>query len=180
MNGATRDLISVTTNPTFWEVYVASLVLLRYRWQYIIIHSIFPLAGLFVLLTPFIAGDRLSVVEVLVALFAFLFTPLVTAFAVWSARRGNKLAHGPFTYSFDTEGMHTSGPAARQTILWTGILWIRRSRRFLFIFIAPGRAHVIPLSAIGDPQFFDDLCRIAGGRTNFGPDTVLGSTGFLR
>src|SRR5260221_1016726 len=176
MSAATPNSISVTTNPTFWEVFVASLVLLRYRWQFIILHAVFPLAGLFLLLTPFINGDRLGVVEILLALLSFSFTPLVTALAVWSTRCRNKLAQGPFTYSFDAEGMHTSGAAFSQTILWTAIPRIRRSRRFLYIFIAPARAHCIPLRAISDPRFFDDLRSIAGGRTDFWPNISMETT----
>jgi hypothetical protein len=163
----TPNQLSVTTNPTFWELFVASLVLLRYRWQFIILHAIFPLAGIFLLVVPLITGERLGVAQILPALLAFSFTPLVTAMAVWSARRRNKLAQGPFTYSFDAEGMHTKGEAFKQTILWTAIPRVRRSRRFLFIFIAPARAHCIPLKVICDPQFFDDLRSIAGERTDF-------------
>ena len=175
MSNSTPNRISVTTNPTFGEVFLASLVLLRYRWQFIILHAVFPLAGLFLLLTPFITGDRLGVVEIVLAFFALAFTPLVTAFAVWSARRRNKLAQGPFTYSFDAEGMHTSGAAFSQTILWTAIPRIRRSRRFLFIFIAPARAHCIPIREISDSRFFDDLRSIAGSRTDFGPNAETSS-----
>jgi hypothetical protein len=176
MIAPTPNSISVTSNPTFWEVFVASLVLIRYRWQFIILHAIFPLAGLFLLVAPFITGDRLGLAQILPALLAFSFTPLVTVFAVWSARRRNKLAQGPFTYSFDSEGMHTSGAAFSQTILWTAIPRIRRSQRFLFIFIAPAKAHCIPLRAISDSRFLDDLRSIAGGRTDFGPNTTLEPT----
>jgi hypothetical protein len=171
MIAPTPKCISVTANPTFWEVFVASLVLLGYRWQLTILHAVFPLAGMFLLLAPFITGNRLGVGEVLVALLAFSFTPLVTAFKVWSARRRNKLAQGPFTYSFDADGMHTSGATFSQTILWAAIPRIRRSQRFVFIFIAPARALCIPVRAIKDPQFFDDLRSLARGRTDFGPDT---------
>jgi hypothetical protein len=176
MNTSAPSSISVTTNPTFWEVFVASIILLRYRWQFIILHAIFPLAGLFLLSTPFITGDRIGPVEILLALLAFSFTPLTTALAVWQARRRNKLAQGPFTYSFDAEGMHTSGAAFSQTILWPAIPRIRRSRQFLFIFIAPARAHCIPLREISDSRFIDDLRSIAGGRTDFGPNTALEPT----
>jgi hypothetical protein len=172
MTTTSPDRISVTTNPTFWEIFVASIILLRYRWQFIILHAIFPLAGLFLLLTPFITGDRIGPVEILLALLAFSFTPLITALAVWQTRRRNKLAQGPFTYFFDAEGMHTSGAAFSQTILWTAIPRIRRSRQFLFIFIAPARAYCIPMRAIGDSRFFDDLRRIAGGRTDFELNTA--------
>ena len=169
MSTPTANRISVTTNPTFGEFYVASLVLIVYRWQFIFIHAVFPLAGLSVIVLPLMTGQPLGIGQILLALLCFSFTPLVTALAVRSARRNNKLAQGPFTYSFDAEGMHTSGPAFSQTILWTAIPRIRRSRRFLFVFIAPAKAHFIPLRSINDPRFFDDLRSIADGRTDFGP-----------
>lgn len=167
MNAPTPNSISVTTNPTFWEVYIASLVLIRYSWPQLILYSFFPLFGLFIFVAPFAVGERPNAGEILLALFGFFFIPLRTAFAVRSARRRNKLAQGPFTYSFDSEGVHTTGPVSNQTISWAGILRVRRSRRFLFIFIAPTRAHCIPLREINDPRFIDDLRGIAAGRTDF-------------
>lgn len=155
---------------------MASLVLLRHRWQLIILHAVFPLAGLFLLSTPFITGDRLGPIEVLLAILAFSFTPSVTALAVWSARRRNKLAQGPFTYSFDAEGMHTSGEAFSQTIRWSAIPRVRWSRRFLFVFIGPAKALCIPLRVISDPGFADHLRRLAGERTDFGPNQHLQPT----
>jgi hypothetical protein len=129
------------------------------------------LGGLFLLLTP-LMGYRLGPVEIVLILLAFSCPPLLTAFAVWLVRRRNKLAQGPFTYSFDAEGMHTSGAAFNQTILWTAIPRIRRTRRFLFIFIAPAKALCIPLREINDPRFFDDLRKVAEGRTDLGPNTA--------
>lgn len=172
MDATFQGRISVTVNPTFWEVFVASLVLIQYRWRLLFVHAIFPLAGLFILMSP-LMGYRLGVIDVFVALLGFSFTPLVTAATIWSARRRNKLAQGPFTYSFDAEGMHTSGEAFNQTIRWPAIPRVRRSRRFLFVFIAPARAHCIPLSAINDPHFFDELQKLAGGQTDFGPEKTL-------
>jgi hypothetical protein len=98
----------------------------------------------FLLMTPFL-GYRLGPIEILLALLCFCFTPLVIALAVWAAGRQNKLAHGPVTYVFDSVGMHTSGPAFTQTIQWSGIPRVPRLKRFLFVFIAPARAHFIPL-----------------------------------
>lgn len=157
--------LSATANTTFWEQFIASFMLLRYRWPLMIIFALFPLAGLFLLMTP-LMGYRLGRVEILLALFCFFYMPLIQTLVVWSRRR-NRLAQGPFTYSFDTEGMHTSGAAFNQTIRWTAIPRIRRTRRFLFIFIGPAKAFCIPLRSINDPQFFDNLRRIAGTQTDF-------------
>jgi YcxB-like protein len=169
---AAPDRISVTANPTFGELFAASLLLLRYNLWFFLLYCVFVLGGLFLLLTPFITGDRLSPTKVVLAILAFSYAPMVCALSIWSARRRNKLAKGPFTHSFDAEGMHTSGEAFSQTVRWSAILRVRRSRQFLFIFIAPTRAHCIPLRAITDPQFFDRLRTLAGGRTEFGSDRL--------
>ena len=169
MHNKTPTRISVTTESTFWEVFSASIVLIKYRWPLMILHAVFPLAGAFVLVASFMINGSPRPGDYFTAFLGFCFTPLVTALAVWSSRRRNKLAHGSFTYTFDSEGMHTSGESITQTIGWSAILCIRRSKKFLFVFLSPSRAHCIPLRSIGDPHFFDDLRSIAGGLTNFRP-----------
>jgi hypothetical protein len=169
MNDPNPNRLSVTTKTTFWELYVGSLVLLRYRWPLMMIFALFPLAGLFLLMTP-LMGYRLGPVEILLALFGFLYVPLVIALTVWVSRRRNKLVLGSITYSFDAEGMHTSGATFSQTIRWAAIPRIRLTRRFLFIFISPAKAYCIPLKAIDDPNFFEDLRCIVETQTDFGPD----------
>src|SRR5215471_2543324 len=106
MSAEVSDRITITVNPTFGELYLASLILVRYQGPVLVLHAVFPLAGLFLLLTPLL-GYRPSIVEIGAGVFGLLFTPFMTAAAVWGARR-NKLAQGPFTYGFDSEGMHIS------------------------------------------------------------------------
>ena len=156
----------------FWQtprlrwLFLGSLVAIPYQGWLIVFHAIFPLAGLFLLLTPLL-GYRLGVEEIILAILAFSFTPLITILAIWSARRRNKLAQGPFTYTFDTEGMHTSGSAFDQMIRWPAIPRIRLSKRFLFVFIAPARAHCIPLRSLSAPEDLGRLRSIASERTDF-------------
>jgi len=166
MSDEVPNRVRITTQPTFGELFLSSLLLIRYQGWLIILHAVFPMAGLFMLLTP-LMGYRLGPVEILIATLGFLFTPLITALGVWSARRRNKLAQGPFTYAFDAEGMHTSGSAFDQTIRWSAIPRIRLSKRFLFIFIAPARAHCIPLRSLTDPEDLARLRSIAGEHTDF-------------
>jgi hypothetical protein len=94
---------------------------------------------------------------------SFSFTPLVTALSVWSARRRNKLAQGPFTYTFDAEGMRTTGSDFEQSIRWPAIPRVRLSKQFLFVFIAPARALCIPLRSLANP---DDLLISAASRAS--------------
>jgi YcxB-like protein len=166
MSAEIPNRVCITAQPTFGELFLGSLVVIRYQGWLVIFHAIFPLAGLFLLMTP-LMGYRLGSVEILLAALGFSFTPLLTALGVWSARRRNKLAQGPFTYTFDTEGMHTSGSAFDQTIRWSAIPRIRLSKQFLFVFVAPATAHCIPLRSLKGPEELARLRNIAGEHTDF-------------
>ena len=165
MSAEVSDRITITVNPSFSETYFASLILIRYQGPVLIVHAVFPLAGLFFLMTPLL-GYRLGPVEIALGAVGLLFTPLVTALGVWAARR-SKLAQGPFTYAFDSEGMHITAQAFNQTLRWSGISRVRRSKRFLFIFIARARAYCIPLRAVTAPDFLDRFCILASAHTDF-------------
>ena len=167
MDTQVLNRVSIATQSTFWDLFLGSLLIIRYQGWFMIFHIVFPLAGLFLLTTPFTTGDRLGPVEILLALLAFSFTPLITALAVWSARRRNKLTNGPFTYAFDAEGMHTNGAAFNQTIRWSAISRVRRTKRFLFIFISPIRALCIPIKSLTVPEDLDRLRSIASEHTDF-------------
>jgi hypothetical protein len=164
MSAQIPNRISMTINPSFWDQFVASLLLIRYQRVFIVFHVVFPLFGVFLLMTP-LMGYRLGPVEILLALLCFSFTPLIIALAVWAAGRQNKLARGPVTYVFDSEGMHTSGSAFTQTIRWAGISRVRRLKRFLFVFVAPARAHYIPLRDLSHPEDVDHLLAMAAEHT---------------
>ena len=168
MSSTASHRVSVVADAKFWELYIASILLLRYRWRFLLVLSVFPLAGLFLLLTP-LMGYRLSIIEISLAFVGFLYIPFIIALSVWLTRRRNKLTHGPLTYFFDADGMHTTGAAIEQTIRWMAIPRIRCTRKFLFIFIGTGRAYCIPQRAITDPEFFNGLKNIAAGKTDFGP-----------
>lgn len=166
MSAEISNRVSITTQPTFGELFLGSLVVIRHQGWLALIHTVFPMAGLFFLITP-LMGYSLGPVEILLTVLAFSFTPLITALGVWSARRRNKLAQGPFTYTFDTDGMHTSGAAFDQTIRWSAIPRIRLSKKFLFVFIAPTRAHCIPLRSLTHPEDLDRLRSIAREHKDF-------------
>jgi hypothetical protein len=159
MDAQTPNRISVTTNPTFRDYFVSSLLLMRYQPVFVVLYALFALFGLFLLMTPFL-GYRLGPIEILLALLCFSFAPLITALTVWAARR-QKMSKGPITYVFDSTGMHTSGQAFTQSIQWSGIVRVRRSKRFLFVFIAPARAHCIPLRDLSHPDDLDRLLAMA-------------------
>lgn len=161
---------SVTTNPTFGQLFVANFVLLRYRLPKLVFVAAFTLGGLYMVIGAFFVGlSPGSLLCLVVGLFTLSYFPLFMAIGIWRHRR-SKLANGPVTYSFDFAGMHTRSATVNQTIQWPGILRIRRTRRFLFVFISawPVKAYCIHLKTISDPLFFDTLRTIAKGRTDLG------------
>ena len=132
-----------------------------------LIHALFPLAGLGMLVLILLSDRPVTVLDIAMILLALLFTPLILAFAIWNARRQNKLAQGPFTYSFNSEGMHTTGSAFEQTIKWSAIPRVRQSKWFLFVFISPMAAHAIPLRAFRGQGVLETVRSIAAQHTDF-------------
>ena len=87
----------------------------------------------------------------------FFFTPLVTALSLFLARRRNPLAKGPFTYTFDSDGIHVSGDTFEMKLKWPAIRKVRESGSFIFFFTAPARAQCIPLAQVRATGQLDDL-----------------------
>src|SRR5260221_3014422 len=167
MNTPAESRVSVTVTPTFFELFVATLSVIRYQGAFIVFHAIFPLAGLFLLCTAVYVGRGLTMSAALIALLTFSFTPLITSLSIWIARRTNRLAQGSFTVSFDSEGMHTSGSAFSQTVKWAAIPRVRQSKRFMFFFSSPLRASYVPLAALRAAGSLETVRRIAAEHTDF-------------
>lgn len=161
---------SVTTNPTFVQLFVANFVLLRYRVPTLVVFAAFTLGGLYMVIGSFFVGLSLgSLLCIIGGLFILSYFPIFTAIGVWRHRH-SKLANGPVTYSFDSAGMHTRSATLNQTIQWPGILRIRRSRRFLFVFLSawPIKVYCIHLKTISDPLFLKRCIRLPKGVRTLG------------
>jgi len=167
MNADKPNPLSVVTNPTFREMLLASVLLMPFRIWFIVVYALLALFGVFLLTTPFTTGNPLGPIEVTLGLFCIFFLPGLIVLGVWGSRRRGKLSEGPFTYSFDAEGMHTTGSAFSQTIQWSAIPRVRLTKRFLFVFFAPRRALTIPAKDLPDPDFFERLQMLAGENTKF-------------
>jgi hypothetical protein len=164
---AGESRVSVTVTPTFAELFIVTLTLIRYQGALIVLHAIFPVAGLLLLFAPLYVGRSLTMLQVLCAFFALSFTPLITSLSIWRVRRRNKIAQGSFTHSFDSEGIHTSGNTFSQTLKWAAIARVRQSKRFMLFFISPSRAIYVPLAALRDAGILESVRRIAGEHTDF-------------
>jgi hypothetical protein len=121
MNSGDQKAPSIKVNPTFGELFMAALLMIPYQGKMIVVHAIFPLAGISCLFLPSLLGQPFRSSLIIPALIGLLFTPIVLASGLRAARK-SKLAQGPFTYTFDDEGIHITGAAASQTIRWSGIL----------------------------------------------------------
>jgi hypothetical protein len=67
---------------------------------------------------------------------------------------------GTFTYTFDSDGLHTTGASIEVTIHWAAIRRARQSKRFRFVFIAWNRAYCIPVKEMTDQGVFDEVRNI--------------------
>jgi hypothetical protein len=107
--------------------------------------------------------------EVIIVLLLFSYTPLETFAAsvkMWMARRRNKLAQGPITFGFDSEGLHVSGVAFDSAIKWTAITRVRQSKHFLFIFTSTYSPLYIPVKTLTDQGVLDDVRTIVREHTD--------------
>jgi hypothetical protein len=147
----------------FWTAYWANLQVVRWSLLQIVVSAVFPLAGLslvFLWITHRHAVEASDVILVLVCLF---FKPLVTLLVLPLARRKNPLSAGPFTYAFDSEGIHVSGSAFSMSIKPTAILKVRESGSFIFLFISPGHAQTLPVDQLRASGVLNELrewCRL--------------------
>jgi hypothetical protein len=167
MSTANTGPVSVTVNPTFWELFVASLILIRYQRWARIIHVLFPLFGLYIFVNSLYNGYGFGPAEIVLMTITIGFTPWIVALSLWAARARNKLARGPYTYGFDQEGVYTTTSSFEQLIKWPAILRVRLSKRFLFLFISPSRALCIPVKSLHDQGVFEDVCSLARQHSDF-------------
>ena len=168
MENEALSTASVTVSPTYWDNLKAAILLIPHQGKLIwIVHSIFPLAGLFLLILPPLLGQRLDVVTVLVAVFCgFGFTPMVLAGVIAIVRR-NKLAEPPITYRFDNEGVHVNGKAFSQAFKWAAISKCRATPSFLYVFMGRLNAFGIPVADLRKQGVFESFCAIAQRHTDF-------------
>ncbi|HWD20819.1 MAG TPA: YcxB family protein, partial [Verrucomicrobiae bacterium] len=91
---------------------------------------------------------------------AILFTPIIVAFQTLMRRRTSPITKGPFTFTFNAEGIRTKGAAFEQLIQWAGIVRVRQSKRFLFLFVSRSKALFIPVKALEDQSVLETVQEI--------------------
>lgn len=148
----------------FWLAYVANLQILRWSPFRLAASAAFPLAGLCLSSLWFAQGHALSFADVLLLIGCFFFTPLILMLTLFLGRRRNPLSTGPFKYAFDAEGIHTSGPAFKQSIMWSGVQRVRESGSFLFFFVTASAALGFPSAQLKDAGVLNGVRELARER----------------
>lgn len=142
------DRIVLQVAYPYWTAYRANLELLLRSPARLLIASAFPLAGIFIL---FLWGPQRHTCHFADLLFltgCFLFPPLIIAMSLFIVRRKNPLSEGPFTYTFDEQGVHACGEAFSLSIKWSAVRKVQESNSFMFFFISPRSAHCIPIAQV--------------------------------
>lgn len=142
---------------TIWDRVWASLVLTPQRKFALVIHFIFPLAGLFLLWLLLTSPRSSNLLEYFLVAVCLAFTPLITFFVVLNSHLTNKMFREPFTYLFDDEGIHVHAASYQYSNPWPAITLVKPLGGFLMFFFAPGAAHAIPLKVIRSANQYEPL-----------------------
>lgn len=145
-----QDSVTVEVSFPYWTAYRAALEIILHSPFQLVVSALFPLGGMYLIYLWISHHHSVSPTDVLLVIVCFAFTPLITAMSLFLARRRNPLSKGPFKYTFDNVGIHASGEAFSMNVNWSAINKVRESRRFMFFFFAPARAHCIPLQQLSN------------------------------
>jgi len=163
------DKITIEVNFPFWTAYKANLLLLPHSLSLLLPSLIFPSAALLLCILWLSAHKTPTFYEIILLLLLLFFTPIISCINLYFYRRNNKLAEGPFLYTFDAEGMTCSSKISNTSIKWSGILKVRVSKEFIFLFISPSFAQCIPLVDSNRVNATEELLKLIGEHTNYKP-----------
>lgn len=157
MDSLKQEQITVTITYPFWKVYRAALqIIIRSRIQ-LIISMIFPIAGLFLVYGWFKLNHTMSLYDTGILFLCFFFTPIIVASMLLLTRRRNPLAKGPFIFSFDDEGIHSSGEAFTSLIKWTAIQKVVETGSFIHFYLSPSQTLSFPIDQLQAADCLDAL-----------------------
>jgi hypothetical protein len=114
----------------------------------LLVAAVFPLAGIYLIYLWGAQRHTYQFTDFLLLTGCFLFAPLIIAMSLFIVRRKNPLSEGPFTYTFDEQGVHASGEAFSLSIKWSAVRKVRESKNFMFFFVSPRSAHCIPIAQV--------------------------------
>ena len=143
-----EDRITLQISLPFWTAYRATLQLLLRMPLQILGAAVFPAAGIYLIYLWKVNHSPIGIAEIALVLGCFLFEPLIIGLLLFLGRRRNPLSKGPFTYTFDSDGVQTSGAAFEMKLKWSAIRKVRESGAFIFFFTSAMQAQCIPLAQV--------------------------------
>jgi hypothetical protein len=155
-NDAHVHCMKVRVSPSYWSMFRAQLRMLFYSPLGWILSTAFPLGGGYMMYRWNTAGGAPSIPDLLIAGSAVLGAPLYAAFIVFLMQR-NETAHRPFTFAFDSEGIKVVSEVQTVSKSWREVVRVTESAGFMFIFVSRGVAHVVPLRALQDAGYLNEV-----------------------
>ena len=160
-----HETVSLEIAFPYWTAYRATLQILVRSPLAVAFACVFPVMGL-VLIYLWVTGHHfVNVYDIVLLLVCFGFTPLITAFSLYSARRRNPLSAGPFKYVFDNSGIHASSAAFENTIRWNALRKVVETTEFILFYFAPSNAIAMPKPQLEASGALDAVREIT--RNNF-------------
>lgn len=153
-NDSNLNCMKVRVSPSYVSMFRMQLRMLFFSPLGWVLATAFPLGGGYMLYRWSTLGGVPSIADFLLVSCAVLAAPLYAALIVFFVRR-NDAARMPFTFTFDSEGVHVMAEGGNTSQSWRDIARVTESAGFMFIFVAPGRAQVIPLRTLRDAGCLD-------------------------
>lgn len=162
----TPSQVEVTFQPTYAERVRAEWSIMTSLPWLVLVSSIFPLAGLFLLYLAVAHPDSTPGWSYGAAFLALVFWPLMF---FYNSYNGHKLtlSHGPYVYNFDPAGIQVSTPLAQAKHQWPAILRVREHSGNLLFYYTQRCAFFVPLRAFSDPastQYIEAFARSGGAK----------------
>lgn len=148
------NCVKVRVSPSYSSMFRMQLRMLFFSRVGWVLATVFPLGAGYMLYRWSSLGEVPSIPDLLLVICAVLAAPLYAALIVFFVRR-NESARMPFTYTFDSEGVHVMAEGGNTSQSWREIARVTESAGFMFIFVAPGRAQVVPLKTLRDAGCLD-------------------------
>lgn len=107
----------------------------------------FPACGFALLWFMSRSTSQNTASDYIFAVFCFAFVPSMFLWNAFRAQRADQVK-GPYTYRFDSEGLHVSTRTSELTQRWPAILRVRIKGGMLYLYFAKSCAHCVPLRVL--------------------------------
>jgi hypothetical protein len=136
MNTEGANPLSVHFQPRYWNTVRAAILVSFHSPVGAICMSIFPFAGVAMIVLFIVKQHLPDTNEVAFTLMALLFPIFVPMLQTALMRWRNPMFRGPFTYSFVDEGVFCTTPLSNSAIKWPAFRKAVQTKNFLVLLLA--------------------------------------------